>query len=270
MLSQRILTAFILAVLFIPALFLLAREAWILVTFCVLYGCAWEWAGLSGLTALKRIPYALFIVCIAIVVTYTELSWTHKLAYCVSLLFWILIAPWLLWRRPGITGIVPRLLMGTVVLIPVQLALVELRTIMPGLLLAIMAIAWVSDSAAYFTGRSFGRHKLAPDVSPGKTWEGVYGALAAVLSYAIISTLFIKPLITPGWLAEHSMLPTLIVMLWLVLASAGIVGDLLESYLKRIVGVKDSSGLLPGHGGILDRVDALLPILPIAALFYLG
>ena len=270
MLRQRILTAIVLIGLFIPALFMLPPEAWAFGAVCVIYGCAWEWAGLSGLQGLRRIAYAVTIALIAGLVSFSNLIEYRRLAYLISILFWLTAAPWLLWRRPRLTGSMPGMVMGVVVLVPVQFALVELRGVMPSLLLAIMTIAWVSDSAAYFTGRTFGRRKLAPDVSPGKTWEGAYGAIAAVLGYAIICAVYIKPIVTPRWLETGAPAFISIVLLWLILASAGIIGDLLESFLKRNAGVKDSGALLPGHGGILDRVDALLPILPIAALFYLG
>ena len=160
--------------------------------------------------------------------------------------------------------------MGIVVLVPVELALVDLRGIAPWLLLAVMAIAWVSDTAAYFAGRRWGQRKLAPEVSPGKTWEGAYGALAAVLVYAIICVIISRQHVIPARFDGTDMAPLYTVLLWLLLTGTGILGDLLESLLKRRAGVKDSGILLPGHGGFLDRVDALLPILPIAALFYLG
>ena len=122
-----------------------------------------------------------------------------------------------------------------------------------------MGVVWVADTAAYFAGRRFGRRKLAPEVSPGKTWEGVWGALAAVVIY---------------WLALSALLPDhemhlvvgLVWVLWMLLLS--VVGDLFESWMKRVAGVKDSGGLLPGHGGLLDRVDGLTATLPLAALYF--
>jgi phosphatidate cytidylyltransferase len=131
-----------------------------------------------------------------------------------------------------------------------------------------MAIVWIADTAAYFTGRAFGRVKLAPQVSPGKTWEGVYGGLAAVAVYALALvplaadggfTGAVSPLAVAGW-----------VVCAVALAGLSVVGDLCESLLKRQAGVKDSGRILPGHGGILDRVDALLAAMPAAALLALA
>jgi phosphatidate cytidylyltransferase len=228
--------------------------------------CAWEWARLSGLS---RIPAAVYagslggLTALAAQATGRAEAW-----YMAAALFWGVMAPWLLWRGPKLQSAGFRLMAGLIVLVPAGLALINIRSASPGLLLLLMAIVWISDSAAYFSGRAFGRRKLAPVVSPGKTWEGVYGALAAVLVYAIICLMVFEPLAVPRWFPGNLGLP-LAAMLWLFLAAAGIIGDLMESLLKRAAGVKDSGNMLPGHGGILDRVDALLPILPIAALFYL-
>jgi phosphatidate cytidylyltransferase len=127
-------------------------------------------------------------------------------------------------------------------------------------MLAAMALVWVADVSAYFAGRTFGRHKLAPTISPGKTWEGVAGAVVGVLIYGGIVFTFTPlagslPLATP-----------LLVLLLMLLTAVSVMGDLFESLLKRQAGIKDSSNLLPGHGGVLDRIDALTSTLPLAAL----
>jgi phosphatidate cytidylyltransferase len=130
--------------------------------------------------------------------------------------------------------------------------------------LAAMAIVWIADTAAYFTGRAFGRRKLAPMVSPGKSWEGVYGAWVAVVLYALL----LVPLAAAA--GYRLSVDVVTVVIWLalifVIASASVVGDLFESLLKRQAGVKDSGTLLPGHGGVLDRIDALLAAMPLAAV----
>ena len=141
-------------------------------------------------------------------------------------------------------------------LLPTCLALYQLRAISPLLLLGFMATIWISDTAAYFTGRSFGKHKLAPTISPNKTWEGVAGALIAVLIYGLIWDF---------WLNEESLASKLLPLL-LLMAILGIIGDLYESLIKRHANVKDSGNILPGHGGILDRIDALTSSLPLAIL----
>ena len=127
-----------------------------------------------------------------------------------------------------------------------------------------MAIVWIADSAAYFTGRAFGRHKLAPRVSPGKTWEGVYGALVAVAIYALALVPLAEAAGRSGGLNSWAIVVWVVCALALVALS--IEGDLFESLLKRNADVKDSGHLLPGHGGVLDRIDALLAAMPAAAL----
>lgn len=133
----------------------------------------------------------------------------------------------------------------------------------PGRLLALVAVVWIADSAAYFTGRRFGRRRLAPGISPGKTWEGVAGAGAAVAVYFV--TLWI--IVSPPWLAPSPLVDGALIALLVVLS---IEGDLFESWLKRRAGVKDSGTLLPGHGGVLDRIDGMIAVLPFAALANVG
>jgi phosphatidate cytidylyltransferase len=150
------------------------------------------------------------------------------------------------------------------VLWPTWLALVLLHAANVWLLLALAVLIWVSDICAYFAGKTFGRRKLAPRISPGKTWEGVAGALAGVLVYGVVLAFATRqssfgPIFAPG-----AGVPAVAAMVGL--AAFGIVGDLFESWMKRGAGLKDSSALLPGHGGLLDRIDALTSTLPLAAL----
>jgi phosphatidate cytidylyltransferase len=132
--------------------------------------------------------------------------------------------------------------------------LLYLREQGAGVLISVMAIVWIADSAAYFSGRAFGRRKLAPRISPGKTWEGVAGALLALLLYGMLM----------NGLQSVASLPLLLLMI-VVLFYFSVLGDLFESWIKRVAGMKDSGTLLPGHGGVLDRIDALTSALPIAA-----
>jgi phosphatidate cytidylyltransferase len=153
---------------------------------------------------------------------------------------------------------------GWLVLIATWVAVVALQTRSPGVLLAMMAIVWIADTAAYFAGRRFGRRKLAPSISPGKTWEGVYGALAAVAIYAL---LLVPLAAAAGYTRPLDAIAAAIwVALTLLLTGLSIIGDLFESQLKRQRGVKDSGAILPGHGGVLDRIDALTAAMPPAAL----
>jgi phosphatidate cytidylyltransferase len=172
--------------------------------------------------------------------------------------FWLVIVPaWLYFRWP----VRDRLLLGVagaLVLLPFWHALTWLQ-LTPGRLLAAMGVVWIADIAAYFTGRAVGRHKLASQISPGKTWEGVAGAaIAVVLYWSAIEWL------VPGFGRQFRGGVVLVV----VLTAVGILGDLFESWMKRLAGVKDSGRLLPGHGGVLDRVDALTSTLPLAALYF--
>jgi len=267
MLITRILTAAVLAGAFIPALFLLPTGAWSALSLLVIAACAVEWAGLSGVHGrLWQAGYGACIAGCALAVMLSFLSTTSW--YVAASLFWLLTVPWLLFKGRLPKSLVFKLAAGVLALVPAGLAMMEIRNLSPGLLLSLMAIVWISDSAAYFSGRAWGRRKLASAISPGKTWEGVYGALVCVLVYAIICTMTLEHIVIPRWLSEGDAM-LLISIFWLALAVLGILGDLLESLFKRTAGVKDSGSLLPGHGGILDRVDALLPILPVSAIFYL-
>ena len=154
---------------------------------------------------------------------------------------------------------------GALVIIPAALAMAGLRERSPALLLALLAMVWTADSAADFAGRRFGRRKLAPAISPGKTWEGVAGGLAASLAYAIILA-HAEPRGLPvpeGWTAW-----TAYTLFAVLLCALSVVGDLFESAAKRQAGVKDSGALLPGHGGVLDRIDSATSTLPVAALMF--
>ena len=187
------------------------------------------------------------------------------LATCgAATLFWVFVAPpWLAFHWKPASRLAMAIV-GWVALTGAWVALVALQARSPWLVLAAMAVVWIADTAAYFAGRAFGRHKLAPRVSPGKTWEGVYGALAAVAVYALA----LVPLADAA--GRSGPVSPMAVGVWVVFALAlvalSVEGDLFESLLKRNADVKDSGRLLPGHGGVLDRIDALLAAMPAAAL----
>jgi phosphatidate cytidylyltransferase len=189
--------------------------------------------------------------------------------YLGASLFWLVVVPLWLWRSwlPRARWLAA--LTGLLVLVPTWLALVELRNLGPLLLLLLMSVVWISDSAAYFAGRRFGRHKLAPSISPGKTWEGVLGAVLAVSLYAALWGLAWQAYFPQALKSMRFGTFGMLLFLWL-LTAIGIYGDLFESALKRQAGVKDSGAMLPGHGGVLDRIDALTAVLPVAALVYLS
>jgi phosphatidate cytidylyltransferase len=185
--------------------------------------------------------------------------------YAAALVFWLGGAPLWLRRQPRAPAPALVLAVGWIVLIPTFLALVHLRNIHPASLLAFMVVVWVADIAAYFAGRRFGRRKLAPTVSPGKTWEGLYGALAATAVFALAWIAW-APRHAPALVRDLPWSPVWMVGLVVALTALSVVGDLLESAMKRQAGLKDSGRILPGHGGVLDRIDALTAVLPAAAL----
>ena len=175
------------------------------------------------------------------------------IAIVVATIFWIVAVPLWLARGVATQHRLALIAAGVIVLIPAGYALAVLQ---PRQVLAALILVWVADTAAYFVGRKWGRRKLAPSISPGKSWEGAWGGIAAAVAYAIIcGTFLLGPV---GWL-------TLAVTAAL-LAAISIVGDLFESAAKRQAGVKDSGTLLPGHGGIMDRIDSATAVLPVAAL----
>jgi len=216
---------------------------------------AYEWARLSDFPPLSARVYAALLALSALVLPYVLAeNWPAFQTGLIVLAmgFWLLVAPlWLLsqWRAQQVFV---RALVGVVLLLPTWAALLYLHSRGPGVLLGVMAIVWIADTAAYFAGRRFGRHKLAPTISPGKTWEGVAGALGALALYAGALSLWVgMPLLS-------------LVLMVSGLLYLSVLGDLFESWIKRVSGMKDSGTMLPGHGGVLDRIDALLSTLPIA------
>jgi len=271
MLATRILTAAVLIPLVLAALFLLPPRGFGTVLLAVVAVAAHEWSRLAGYGRGRWIVFVGGTLLAGLVLLFGPAGFDHGwprgmiVAVCgIATMFWLFVAsPWVVqrWstRSPVAMGIA-----GWIVLLGAWIALVELQARSPWLVLAAMAIVWIADTAAYFTGRAFGRRKLAPKVSPGKSWEGVYGALAAVALYALA----LVPLAgAAGFLGR---VDAIAIALWialvLALAALSVIGDLFESLLKRQAGVKDSGRILPGHGGILDRTDALLAAMPPAAL----
>jgi phosphatidate cytidylyltransferase len=273
MLRQRVLTAIVLVAAFLAALFLLPPAGWTALAAVVLAVAAWEWAGFAAAPSGARIAYAAVMTVVGLLAAASMQIASGALGpaavlgpiYAIALVFWLLGATAWLRRRPAHPprGLV--LLAGWIVLIPTFLALVQLRNIHPVTLLAFMMLVWIADIAAYFTGRAFGRHKLAPHVSPGKTWEGFAGALVATGVYGLVWYL-VAPQHSPAIVRDLPGTALWMVLLALALAALSVIGDLLESAMKRQAGLKDSGTILPGHGGVMDRIDALTPVLPAAAL----
>ena len=272
MLRTRILTALVLVPVVLAALFLLPPRGFGVAMLAAILVAAREWSRLAALSAPTQWLFLGGIMLLGAGLLFLPATgfgrgWPSVvvLATCgASALFWLLVAPFWVTQRWPTTRTGPMVVVGWIVLIGAWVALVELQSRSPWLVLAAMAIVWIADTAAYFSGRAFGRTKLAPQISPGKTWEGVYGGLAAVGVYALFLLLFARE---AGFSAA---IGALAVAVWLAFAlivtGISVFGDLFESLLKRHAGVKDSGNLLPGHGGVLDRTDALLAAMPLVAV----
>jgi len=265
-LITRIITALVLAPIAIGGVFFLDPRGFSLFTGAIITLGAWEWANMSGLTRqVHRVLYALVVAALLFFLRDVPAMQVLWLA-----LVWWLVCFGLVRSYPAGThawGSVPvRMLMGLLVLVPAWVGLNHMRTagLYYGdvgnnllLILYVFCVVWVADIGAYFAGRAFGKAKLAPRVSPGKSWAGVWGGLLAVAIFAAI----ISQLAHAGWTDA-----VLLVLASLATGGVSVLGDLLESMLKRFRGIKDSSGLLPGHGGIMDRIDSLTAAIPVFAL----
>lgn len=269
MLKARVVTALLLLTGFLAVLFLLPFSGWLLFASVVAGVGAWEWGGLMKLDASGRRNYALALMTLCAVLGWLAFDIGTGAArqatllsaiFALATVFWLLVVPlWLRTKWPT-SARIPGLLAGATVLIPACLALMQLRVFSPVFLLASMASVWVADISAYICGRAFGRHKLAPAISPGKTWEGVIGAIAGVLIYGLAVAW------AAGRMPNTSGVWILFATSLIVLTAVSIFGDLFESLAKRQAGVKDSGTTLPGHGGVLDRIDSLTSTLPLVGL----
>jgi phosphatidate cytidylyltransferase len=274
MLKQRIITALVLLAILLPALFA-DRPEWLMsVALVLMCLAAWEWGQLNGYS--KKASWLIALDCLVL----CAIAWKMGLPYRnMPLLWtvvgsaWVLLGALLLHR--GIEGWPRmhrwmRIVGGVFLLATAWLAVAQARVIGVNFLLSVLALVWGADIFAYFCGRTWGRRKLAISISPGKSWEGVWGGMAGVVLISLMwiwldqNTLSAQPpslytqVAARGWW----LLPLALVFM----CAMSVVGDLVESLVKRSAGAKDSSNLLPGHGGVLDRVDALLPTLPLAMM----
>ena len=265
MLKQRIITALILAPIALGGFFLLNGAAFALFIGAVVTLGAWEWARLAGFEAQPvRVAYAA-VVAVLLFVLYQ----VPALAPVLLLLgiFWWVAATFLVVGYPESSrywaGVPAKLLIGLLILLPAWqgLVLIKQMPLANWLILAVMVLVWGADIGAYFSGRAFGKRKLAPKVSPGKSWEGVYGGVAACLLIAVGVGLF------RGWSGGEFVLALAGTAL---VVAVSVVGDLTESMFKRQAGLKDSSNLLPGHGGVLDRIDSLTAAIPMFTVLLWG
>jgi phosphatidate cytidylyltransferase len=273
MLLTRVITALAILPVVLAMLFLAPDRAWALFALAiVLVGC-WEWSrmcGFAGRGASRAFLVLSGLAAGASFLAYERLPQAQfaqlsVASFVAAAAFWTVAVPlWLALRlRPAPWACA---LAGWMVLLPTWAALVALHGRSPWILLATALLVWIADIAAYFAGRRFGRVKLAPDISPGKTREGVAGALLGVLAYGIVLKLASEGRAFPVSPLFEGAGGALAIVSMIALTFVSVVGDLFESWMKRGSGLKDSSGLLPGHGGVLDRIDALTSTLPVAAL----
>ncbi len=279
MLRQRVITALILVGVIFATL--AVRNPWpfALATLALLAAGAWEWGRLNG--ASSRVSFALGAAMLSggVVAVFSG-----QMAGGLGSLWWLVAGLWVLGGslvlRRGVQGWpqvppVTRWLLGLALLMLAWAALIEARSVGINFMLSVLCVVWMADIAAYFGGKAFGRRKLALAISPGKSWEGVWSGMAGVLALALFwmfldhQFAFDGPSLYTRLVQAHGWFVTAVALL--ALCALSVVGDLIESLVKRAAGAKDSSGLLPGHGGVLDRVDALLPVMPAAlALINLG
>jgi len=269
MLKERIATAIVLLGGLIAALFLLPTRQFAFLVAAIVWLASFEWAALAKFARARKHAYAAFNT-----LAFSAVVWGLQaidpvrgevaMFYVPSALFWLAVVPYWLARgatqSPG-TLAIP---VGIVVVVPAGLSVVSLHSVGPQILLMLLAFVWIADIAAFFVGRAVGKHKLAPRISPGKTWEGAAGALAATSIYAIICAMAMPQ----GSVAFGNGLWAVCLGAAVLLWALSIVGDLFESLVKREAGVKDSGNLLPGHGGVLDRIDSITSTLPVAALLF--
>jgi phosphatidate cytidylyltransferase len=258
MIRQRVMSAVVIAVLLISAVLWLPAWWSAAVFSLVLAAAAWEWSGFLG--AARALQRVLFLIA-TVLACFLLWQWTAsasglRQALWLALLFWSVVLLWVFWlpqqtTRASVFGA------GVLALSLAWVALVRMRigwSYGHYAVLYTLLIVWLADSGAYFAGRAWGVRKLAPQVSPGKTWAGFWGGLAACAVLGVVGAL----------LASQAMLP--VVLLTMAVGVYSVVGDLVESLCKRFAGLKDSGTLIPGHGGVLDRFDSLLAAAPCLML----
>ena len=272
MLAQRVATALVLLALWLPTLWMHSPWPFMLLTLLLISAAAWEWARLNGLAsggawASGVAVAAAGLLAASVLPAMNDAPALWWLATCV----WIVGGALVLRAGPPRWAPWPRALRigaGLALLAVAWWALAQARIVGVNYLLSVLCVVWMADIAAYFGGRAFGRRKLAPTISPGKSWEGVVSGMLGVLLLAALWMAFDARVATDSaslftQLKQRFSVPVMVVAV-LCLVAMSVVGDLFESLIKRAVGAKDASNLLPGHGGVLDRIDALLPVLPCA------
>jgi phosphatidate cytidylyltransferase len=250
--KQRIITAVIALLALMLVLFVVPESIALLVIVAVMLAAAWEWSAFLDLSGSSgRITYVIAIGALIAAVSFLAVD--AELVLKVSMIWWLIALIWA-FVFPTPIPVAVRWLVGAIVLVPLYLALILLYSADPMILLLALLIVWVADSGAFFAGKTMGRVKLAPEISPGKTWEGVIGGLVAVVLLVLLRSLWVDTDLA------------VFVPFCLAVACLSVVGDLTVSMFKRTAGLKDSGSLFPGHGGVLDRIDSVAAAAPLFAL----
>ncbi len=268
MFKQRLITALILAPIMIGGIFFLPLPQFMLFIGVITAVGAGEWANLSGVTSWAgRAAYVAMTGLAIFGLSHLDAHqsrWILMLAFAWWLAAFALVSGYpksaAVWGKP-----LPRLLLGQIILLPMWIGFVQIKSypLSNYLILYVLFIVWGADVGAYFAGRKFGKNKLAPNVSPGKTWEGVYGGMATTALVALIGGYCLQRYTVLEMGAEQWLA---LMALTAVVTMVSVLGDLVESMVKRHRGIKDSSNLLPGHGGVMDRIDSMTAALPVFAL----
>ncbi|WP_116812929.1 phosphatidate cytidylyltransferase [Steroidobacter cummioxidans] len=252
MLRQRVITALVLAPFVLLVILWVPHPITAAILALLVAAGAWEWSAFPGFTHRStRWAYVAFIAACVVLAWYLGVdSVESNLLLHASLVWWVLALLWI-GLAPASVNRATAAAAGLFALVPVWIALVRLHAQGPQLMLFLLLLVVAADIGAYFAGRALGKHKLAPRVSPGKTWEGVGGGLVAAALMAAFGV----------WWFSMDTVPFM--ALCVLVAIASVVGDLTESMFKRHAGLKDSGNLLPGHGGVLDRVDSVTAAAPV-------
>jgi phosphatidate cytidylyltransferase len=276
-LKQRVITALVLLALLLPALFAPNPWPFMVLTVVLMAAGGWEWGRLNGMPA--AMAWAGGLLCLLACALAAQMGWVQRslpMVWLATGAMWVMLGTWMILRGVAAWALWPRTgrwLSGLLLLSLAWLAMAQAHHRGVNFLLSVLVLVWAADVFAYFFGKALGgrciKAKLAASISPGKSWEGALGGMLGVLCVALVwmevdrhwafsGLSFYSLLFAKGWWFA---LPALLFM-----SAMSVVGDLVESLVKRSAGMKDSSGLLPGHGGVLDRVDALLPTLPLAMM----
>jgi phosphatidate cytidylyltransferase len=267
MLRTRVITALVLLAVLLSVLYSKSFVFFLLVTAAFFGAAAWECARLFRKSR-PVLDAVIWLTVFGLLIYSANPDGVRLLLILCALVWAVRLAPSLAVGLPPAESVANRLLTSVygLAVLGCFVAIVALFQRSPLYLLSVMAIVWIADIGAYFAGKAFGKHKLAPSISPGKSWEGAIGGWVAVMLIASLSGIFpalsdtfaVRVVAGFGWGGFFGVMT--------IMVAASVVGDLFESQLKRRAEMKDSSNLLPGHGGVLDRIDALIPTLPLAVL----